>query len=178
MSSPEPNPGSEDPAELDLPVTLDELRRSKKVSWILDECIRIPGTQIRFGLDPILGLFPYGGETIATVIGASILGEAGKKGIPFRTLMKMGGNMILNAGVGTIPVMGDLFSVWFKSNSRNYRLLNRFLESDEGEQEPGGWWPVFVILGILGTVLLLNILSWVFFSALLYWSIKQLGLVE
>ena len=90
--------------------------------------------------------------------------------------MKMGGNMVLNAGVGTIPVIGDLFSVWFKSNSRNYRLLNRFIESDQGEQEPGGWWPIFVILGFLFLVLVLNLLSWIVLSTLVLWAAKQLGL--
>ena len=172
MSSIVPQPDDEAPASDALP-SLKELRRSRKVSWLLDECIRIPGTQIRFGLDPILGLFPFGGETIATVIGATILGEAGKKGIPFRTLMKMGGNMLLNAGVGTIPVLGDMFSVWFKSNSRNYRLLNHYLESEEGVEESGGWWPVLVTLGFLVLVLLLNVLSWVLFSGLIYWMLSQ-----
>lgn len=170
------NSEASDPSDSEYAISIQELRRSKKVSWLLDECIRIPGTDIRFGLDPILGLFPYGGETVATIIGASILGEAGKKGIPFRTLMKMGGNMVLNAGVGTIPVIGDLFSVWFKSNSRNYRLLNRFIESDQGEQEPGGWWPIFVILGFLFLVLVLNLLSWIVLSTLVLWAAKQLGL--
>jgi len=65
---------------------------SRNVSWFLDECIRVPGTSFRFGLDPILGLFPYGGETVATIIGTLILGEAGKKGLPVRTLVRMGGN--------------------------------------------------------------------------------------
>jgi hypothetical protein len=165
------------PSELDVDgdgkLTLNELRRSKKVSWLLDECIRIPGTEIRFGLDPILGLVPYGGETAATIIGATILGEAGKKGIPIRTLFRMGGNMVLNAGVGTIPVIGDLFSVWFKSNSRNYRLLNRFVDSEHGEEERGGWWPVLVVFGFVGLVFLINILSWLVLSAFLIWLFSQ-----
>lgn len=154
---------------------IQKLRTSKRVSWLLDECIRIPGTEIRFGLDPILGLLPYGGETVATIIGAVILGDAGKKGLPFRTLTKMGGNMLMNAGVGTIPVIGDLFSVWFKSNSRNYRMLNTFIESDEGHEEPGGWWPVLLVIGVIGFVLILNVLSWVFLTAMIVWFYKQIG---
>ncbi|MEM9017938.1 MAG: DUF4112 domain-containing protein, partial [Verrucomicrobiota bacterium] len=51
----------------------EKLRTSRRVSWLLDECIRIPGTDLRFGLDPLLGLLPYGGEVVATVIGATIL---------------------------------------------------------------------------------------------------------
>ena len=116
------------------PENSEDLRLSRRVSWVLDEFIRIPGTNIRFGLDPILGLIPYGGETAATMMGTTILGEAGKRGLPLRTLIKMSGNMLLNAAVGVIPFVGDLFSVWFKSNSRNYQLLNTFLESEDGEQ--------------------------------------------
>lgn len=142
-------------------------RTSRRVSWLLDECIRIPGTNLRFGLDPVLGLFPYGGETIATIVGTLILGEAGKKGLPVKTLVRMGGNMLCNAGIGAIPVVGDAFSFWFKSNSRNYRLLNTYLENEDGTEEPGGWWPVFLIIGTVLAVLLLNVLSWVLFASLL-----------
>ncbi len=148
---------------------------SRKVSWVLDECVRVPGTSIRFGLDPILGLIPYGGETVATVIGATILRDAGKKGLPIRTLLKMGGNMMFNAIVGVIPFAGDLFSVWFKSNSRNYRLLNTYLESDRGLEAPGGWWPMIIIGGSVALVLLFNIVAWVTFTGVLIWSIRQIG---
>lgn len=143
------------------------LRSSKRVSWILDECIRIPGTQIRFGLDPVLGLIPYGGETVATIFGAFILGDAGRKGIPLKTLLRMGGNMLINAGVGALPVVGDLFSFWFKSNSRNYRMLNTYLDSEHGEEEPGGWWPIVLIVCVIGFVLILNILAWVLVTAVI-----------
>ena len=139
---------------------IKKARTSKRVSWILDELIRIPGTNIRFGLDPILGILPYGGETVATIIGATILGEAGKKGIPFRSLVKMGGNMLLNAIVGVVPFLGDAFSFWFKSNSRNYKMLNTYLDSDHGDQDSGGWAPLIVVFAIIGLVLAINVLSW------------------
>jgi hypothetical protein len=140
------------------------------VSWILDECIRLPGTQVRFGVDPLLGLIPYGGETLATLFGTFILADAGKKGLPVATLVRMGGNMILNAAIGAIPVIGDLFSFWFKSNTRNYQLINSFLESEHGQEAPGGWWPVVLIASTIGLVLALNLLSWVLFTALLVTS--------
>jgi len=151
------------------------MRTSRRVSWLLDECVRIPGTDIRFGLDPILGLVPYGGEAVSTLIGAVILGDAGKKGLPVRTLARMGGNMVLNAGVGTIPVVGDAFSVWFKSNSRNYRMLNTYLDSDHGEEDRGGWWPVLVIVAVLAFVVILNLAAWVLLTAGLVWLTHQLG---
>lgn len=146
---------------------LAELRTSRRVSWLLDECIRIPGTSIRFGFDPILGLFPFGGESVATVIGASILGEAGKKGVPFKSLTRMGGNMLVNAGVGTIPVIGDLFSVWFKSNLRNYKMLNAWMESEHGDEKPIGWGSVIVVFLTIAIVLTLNIASWILMSTVI-----------
>ncbi len=152
---------------------LRKARTSKRVSWILDELIRIPGTDIRFGLDPILGILPYGGETVATIIGATILGEAGKKGVPFRSLIKMGGNMLLNAIVGVIPFLGDAFSFWFKSNSRNYKMLNTYLDSDDGDQEPGGWGPLFIVFAIIGLVLLINVLAWFVLFKVLDMGLKE-----
>lgn len=157
---------------------LRELRSSRKVSWWLDECIRVPGTNMRFGLDPLLGLLPYGGEAVATMIGATIVGQAGRKGLPLKSLVRMSGNMILNAGIGTIPVAGDLFSVWFKSNTRNYRMLNRYLESDHGDEERGGWWPVLLVTGVVLLVLLLNILSWILLTALILWVANQIGILH
>ena len=146
---------------------------SRKVSWVLDECIQVPATKISFGLDPILGLIPYGGETVATIIGATILGNARKKGLPIRTLLKMSGNMLLNAIVGTVPFAGDLFSVWFKSNTRNYQLLNTYLESNHGEEAPGGWGPFLIVFVSVGLVLILNILTWIFFTAFMFWVYYQ-----
>jgi len=152
---------------------LGKLRTSRRVSWILDECIRIPGTRIRFGLDPILGIVPYGGETVASVIGAVILGDAGRRGLPVKTMLRMSGNMLVNAGVGTIPIVGDLFSVWFKSNSRNYRLLVNYLESDQGDDAPGGWGPLLLIGGVVAFVFLINLVSWILFALAIAWLLRE-----
>lgn len=163
-------------SEQDLAAALrNKTRNSRQVSWLLDECIRIPGTKIRFGLDPILGLIPFGGETVATIMGASILNEAGKKGLPIRTLIRMCGNMLVNAGLGAIPGIGDVFSVWFKSNSRNYQMLNAYLESDSGEQAPGGWWPVTLITVVLVIALTLNILTGIILASIIVWGFHQIG---
>lgn len=146
----------------------EKAKVSRKMSWLLDECIRVPGTNLRFGLDPLLGLIPYGGETVATIFGTMILAEAGKKGLPVGTLARMGGNMIVNAAIGAIPVAGDLFSFWFKSNTRNYRLLNAYLESPDGAEAGGGWWPILLIFGVVGVVFTLNVLAWVLMGTLVY----------
>lgn len=135
-------------------------RTSKLIAWLLDECIRIPGTRIRIGLDPILGLIPGGGETVSSIIGAFLLADASRRGIPFRTLFKMGGNMLVNAAIGIIPGIGDIFSAWFKSNSRNFELMRHYIESPDGNQAPGGWGSLLFVAGLIGVIFALNILSW------------------
>jgi len=142
----------------------DELARgtpmSKAIAHALDELIKIPGTNFRIGLDPILGLIPYGGEAVSSIIGCFLLADAGKKGVPFRTLFKMGGNVVVNAAISTIPVIGDIFSAWFKSNSRNYRMLRLWMDSDEGTQAKGGWGPLLIVGGIALFVVALTISMW------------------
>lgn len=143
-------------------------KTSKAIAWLLDECIRVPGTNIRFGLDPILGLIPGGGETVTTIVGIFLLGDASRRGIPFKTLFKMGGNTLVNAGIGAIPGVGDLFSFWFKSNSRNYALLRHYVESPDGKQASGGWWPILFLVGLVALVLCINIASWMMALYLLH----------
>lgn len=82
--------------------------------------------------------------------------------------------MILNASVGVIPVFGDLFSFWFKSNSRNYKLLNSFLEDEGGDEASGGWWPLLLVTGVLLFVLLMNIFAWILVTLLVTWIWRQL----
>ncbi len=80
--------------------------------------------------------------------------------------------MLLNALVGIIPGAGDLFSAWFKSNSRNYRMLSEFLNSEEGKQAKGGWWPFLTITSVIGLVLSLNVVAWFFLYKLVQWMIS------
>ncbi len=154
-----------------------ESKSSRAIAWLLDECIRIPGTNLRIGLDPIIGLIPGGGETVATIIGAFVLGDAGKKGVPFKSLIKMGANMVVNAGFGAIPAIGDVFSMWFKSNTRNYQMLREYLESDDGKESRGGWWPVMLIAGIIGTVLVINIAAFSLYIFLFSWLAKEFAAI-
>ena len=153
---------------------LESVRSSAKVARILDSCFRIPGTRIRFGLDPILGLIPGGGEAIGSVMGAYIVGDATRNGVPFSLLFRMGGNMLLNAVVGVIPGAGDVFSVWFKSNVRNYRLMQEHLDAAEGETVRGGWWPLLVTVGMLGLIFAINITMWLLIWGTLWKAISSL----
>lgn len=180
-------PVSEDDGAVERGDSLDRARKtlqselakgmpmSKAIAFALDELIRVPGTNFRIGLDPILGLIPYGGEAVSSIIGCYLLADAGKKGIPFRTLMKMSGNVIVNATVSTVPIVGDLFSAWFKSNSRNYQMLQHWMDSEEGQQAKGGWGPLLLVAGIGLAVSAITIGMWILVFSLLGSMVYKIG---
>jgi hypothetical protein len=139
--------GSADP-ERELLVTTAET-----LAAILDSAVRIPGTRITVGLDPLLGLIPGVGDLLASLIGAAILGIAVRLRVPKIVLARMCLNLLLNGALGAVPGAGDAFSVWFRSNVRNAALLRRVVQVPHPTTAPD-W--AFVI-GILGTTLALLI---------------------
>ena len=104
------------------------LRRLKRIAWLTDTAWRIPFTPIRFGLDSLVGLIPGVGDAVMMVISVYTLLLAHKAGAPPNLLARMAVNVAIDFGAGSIPVVGDLFDVAFKSNVRNLKLLTDFLE--------------------------------------------------
>src|SRR5262249_16445091 len=80
------------------------------LALIMDDLLRFPGTQFRFGLDPLLGLLPGIGDTSSAIISAMALIAAARRGVPKILLARMSLNILINEGVGMIPVLGDAFS--------------------------------------------------------------------
>lgn len=116
---------------------------------VLDTSIRIPGTSWSIGLDPLLGLIPGIGDVIANLIGTVILGIATRLQVPRIVLTRMSLNLLINGTVGAVPIVGDLFSVWFRSHARNAVLLREAaLKSD---RETHADW--FYVAGIIGGTL-------------------------
>lgn len=99
--------------------TLDTL-----AAW-LDDRFTIPGTRIRFGLDPVIGLFPGIGDLITGLISFVFVFAAWKRRLPRITIARMIFNIGIDTLVGCIPVLGDAFDIWWKSNRMNYKLLVR-----------------------------------------------------
>lgn len=95
---------------------------------MLDEAIRIPGTNIRIGLDALLGLLPGGGDVAAGVFSGLIILQAARTGAPTPVLGRMLGNVVLDVVVGSIPLLGDIFDVAWRANSKNVRLLEAWLD--------------------------------------------------
>jgi hypothetical protein len=102
------------------------LRRAEFVATLLDDVVELPVVG-GVGLDPILGLLPVAGDTVAAGIGLYILLEAFLAGVPNRTLGRMLINVALDWAVGSVPVVGDLFDAWFGAHRRNVDLFRRSL---------------------------------------------------
>ncbi len=92
-----------------------------------DDQFRIPGTQIRFGLDPILGaLFPVAGDSVSTALACLVVLVAWKDGAPPSLLLRMVGNVAVDALVGSVPLVGDWFDATYRANRKNHTLLRDF----------------------------------------------------
>ena len=120
---------------------------------LLDQRFTIPGTSIRIGLDPIIGLIPGVGDTLANLAGSAILLVGAQFRLPKVVLLRMALNVALNTLIGAIPVVGDLFSIWFRSNVRNARLLELHATRHAQKAAAGDW--LFVMAVIAGLLLLL-----------------------
>ncbi len=114
----------------------------------MDEFLRLPGTKFRFGLDPIIGLLPGLGDTSSALVSALALIQAARRGVPKVLLARMSLNILINELVGIIPGLGDAFSFWFKSNTRNYKLLQHHIDSPTRSRKTD-WVFVGVVLGLL-----------------------------
>jgi hypothetical protein len=95
----------------------------RDLARVLDEAIRIPGTNIRIGLDALLGLLPGGGDVAGGLFSGVIILQAARLGAPTSVLGRMLANVALDVVVGAIPILGDLFDVAWRANTRNVRLL-------------------------------------------------------
>ena len=121
------------------------------VARLMDSVFSIPGTNIRFGLDPILGLLPGFGDTATAIVSVMLIAQSARYGVPRVVLARMAGNVLINTALGSIPFLGDAFSVWFKSNARNYDLLRKHA----GVRREASWRDWTFVLVLLGVVLAL-----------------------
>ena len=118
------------------------------------------------GLDPLLGLIPGIGDAIANLIGTFILGMAAQLEVPKIVIARMGVNLLINGAIGAIPIIGDLFSVWFRSNARNAVLL-RQAATHSSRKTHVDW---FYVAGVIGGVALVLFLA----IALVLWLVVKI----
>ena len=99
------------------------LRRVAKVARMMDTAIRIPGTGISFGGDSIVGLVPGVGDAASAAVSLWIVNEARRLGMPSHKLMKMLANVGVDTFGGAVPLLGDVFDIFFKANRRNLAMI-------------------------------------------------------
>jgi hypothetical protein len=107
------------------------LERLEALASFMDSAVVIPGTNIRFGADALIGLVPGVGDLVTAGVASLIILEARRMGAPTHVVARMIGNVALDGLVGVIPVVGDLFDVAFRANLRNMRLLRKHFEKIE-----------------------------------------------
>ena len=138
----------------------DSTLRSLEI--LLDEAFRIPGTQVRFGIDGLIGLAPGLGDVIGGLLSLVIPLAAWMRGVPYVALVRMAANLGIGVLVGSIPLVGDIFDVAWKANRRNYRLLQRHLR--EPRRHNGRDWAFLIVLGMALAVIFatpIMVLIWV-----------------
>jgi Domain of unknown function (DUF4112) len=145
------------------PAQQKRVQRVRQLAKLLDEAILIPGTNKRIGLDPIIGLIPGGGDTVTMLMSAYIVVEAALLGLPATTLLQMVGNIVIDAFAGTVPVLGDLFDVVSKANTRNLKLLDAHLAEPEFRAKSDKLLVIFIVV-----LLAIVIVSFGLVAALLF----------
>jgi len=115
---------------VDTASQLRNLNRIRRISRLMDTAFRIPVLGIKVGWDPVLGLVPGLGDLIATAVSAYVIVLAARFRLPKSILAQMVLNIGLEAVVGTVPLVGDLFDAFYKSNVRNLKLLEAHLQGE------------------------------------------------
>jgi hypothetical protein len=153
-----------------VPATFDadeRLRWVERIARLLDSQFRLPGTQFRFGLDPLLGLLPIVGDVSTTLVSVALLLTMLRHGASGAVVVRMALNILIDSVIGGIPLLGNVFDFAYKSNERNVALLRRHYA--EGRHTGSG--KGLVALVLLGFVLVVGLVAWG--SALLLHSVWQ-----
>ncbi len=122
------------------------------MSTVLDDLVAVPGTSIRVGLDPVIGLIPVVGDLIGAAFGAWLIAEAARFRLPRIVVARMIVNLLLDLGIGAIPLIGDVYDVAMRSNARNMALFRRHaLEPDASVQGHRVFFAglILLVLGVL-----------------------------
>jgi hypothetical protein len=106
-------------------IRLERVVRIRSLARVLDTAVRIPGTDIRFGLDSIIGLIPGLGDVSGAVLSGYIVLASARLGVPPSVVSRMILNVLVDTAIGTVPVIGDVFDVAWRANIRNADLLEK-----------------------------------------------------
>ncbi|NUO40197.1 MAG: DUF4112 domain-containing protein [Gemmatimonadaceae bacterium] len=145
----------------------DPLSRARTLARLLDSVARVPGTNMRFGLDPIIGLVPGLGDVAGAALSGYLVLLASRLGAPGTVIVRMLGNVVIDTVGGTVPLIGDLFDAAWKSNTRNLTLLERHLGQPDSTKRASravvwGTVAALLLLAIGAATVGLLVLRWLF----------------
>jgi len=158
-------------ADLD-PATAADLRRLRDLSHLLDDSIRVPGTEFRVGIEPLIGLLPVVGDGVGLAVSAYVFAVATRTGVPRATLARVAFVLWLDAIVGSVPVLGDLFDAYWKANLRATRLLDARLADPASAAADRGYLRRVAVVAIALTLVVVAVLV-----ALGWWLLTTLGVL-
>jgi len=143
----------------------DDLAELERLALWMDSAFEIPGLGVRFGLDSLLGLLPGFGDALTSLISLYIIGMASRHGVSRVTLLRMGVNVVVDGLLGSIPLVGDLFDVFWKSNQQNVALLRRHLNEQPQTRRrarTSDWLFVCGLVFLLGLAIAVGVTGTVF----------------
>lgn len=117
-----------EPELITNPSRAARIEQLKKFAELLDGQFRLPGINIEFGLDAIIGLVPFVGDLVAGGLSMWLIREARRLGAPQWLIARMLWNVGVEVTVGAVPIVGDMFDVVWKANRKNVELLRRYFE--------------------------------------------------
>ncbi|MEQ8410640.1 MAG: DUF4112 domain-containing protein [Erythrobacter sp.] len=124
------------PMTMTLPTGTDPTsirQRVEAVEFLLERSLRIPGVKVPIGLDGLIGLVPVVGDIITTALGAYIVWEARNLRLSKWQLTRMGANVAFDTVIGLVPLVGDAADFFFRSNTRNLKILRKHLDKRHPE---------------------------------------------
>ena len=144
------------------------MQRLDALARLLDNQFRIPGTNIRFGLDGIIGLIPYVGDIAGFVISGILFHLMWQRGAGPLIMLRMMGNVAIDTLVGVVPVVGDLFDFGFKANRRNVELLKKYYA--EPRERPSAVWSLLLI-GLMALAVFVVLIWLVWKLMAFFWGV-------
>jgi hypothetical protein len=139
------------------------IREVETLAWLLDNSIPIPGTGRRVGIDGLIGFVPVVGDMASAGMGLFVVWRGSRLGLPRVVVARMLVNSAVDLVVGAIPVLGDAFDLWFKANTRNLRLMHRYLAEPDAPTRPQ-WIAIAALVGVVALVI--GVLVWLGVSVL------------
>jgi len=131
------------------------LKWVESIAYLMDNQFQIPGTNMRFGLDPILGLVPFLGDVSTFAVSGALVLTMARHGASRAVVVRMVINIILDLIIGSIPILGAIFDFGYKANARNVRLLREHYEEGKHRGTGNGFIALVVIVLLLALALVI-----------------------